>query len=82
MSRAKRVTITEIARECGVSAQTVSRVLNNRPDVSFATRELVEKAIANTGYQPSALARGLVSRRSNTLGVVVGGWETSVCPNC
>lgn len=73
MSRAKRVTITEIARECGVSAQTVSRVLNNRPDVSFATRELVEKAIANTGYQPSALARGLVSRRSNTLGVIVGG---------
>lgn len=73
MSRSQRVTITEIARVCGVSAQTVSRVINNRPDVSVPTRELVEKAIANTGYQPSALARGLVSRRSNTLGVVVGG---------
>ena len=73
MAQAKRVTITEIARVCGVSAQTVSRVINNRPDVSLATREAVEKAIANSGYQPSALARGLVNRRSQMLGVIVGG---------
>lgn len=69
----KNVTITEIAKLCGVSAQTVSRVVNNRPDVSPATRAAVERAIANSGYQPSVLARGLVRRRSETLGVVVTG---------
>ena len=69
----KNVTITEIAKLCRVSAQTVSRVINNRPDVSPATRDAVEKAIANSGYQPSLLARGLVRRRSQTLGVVVAG---------
>ena len=73
MPRPKNVTITEIAAQCGVSAQTVSRVVNNRPDVSAATREAVEKAIANSGYQPSAIARGLVRRRSQTLGVIVAG---------
>ena len=73
MPRSKRVTITEIARLCGVSAQTVSRVINHRPDVAPETRDAVEKAIANAGYQPSALARGLVRQRSQMLGVVVGG---------
>lgn len=73
ISRPKRATITEIARACGVSAQTVSRVINNRPDVSASTRQVVERAIAETRYQPSALARGLVNRRSQMLGVIVGG---------
>lgn len=73
MAPPHRVTITEIAKSCGVSAQTVSRVINNRPDVSPETREAIERAIASTGYQPSALARGLVSRRSQMLGVIVGG---------
>ena len=69
----KRVTITEIARLCGVSAQTVSRVINDRPDVAATTRASVEKAIANAGYHPSALARGLVRQHSLVLGVVVSG---------
>ncbi len=72
VARARRVTITEIAKSCGVSAQTVSRVINNRPDVSPETREAIERAIETTGYQPSALARGLVRQRSQMLGVVVG----------
>ena len=46
MPRQHRVTIREIARMCGVSMQTVSRVINNRPDVSPATRRAVEAAIA------------------------------------
>src|SRR5262245_64917019 len=58
---------------CGVSTQTVSRVINKRPDVSPATREAVEAAIARTGFQPSAVARSLVQRRSQTLGVVIAG---------
>lgn len=58
---------------CGVSTQTVSRVINNRPDVSPGTRRAVEAAIATAGFQPSAVARSLVQRRSITLGVVAAG---------
>ncbi len=58
---------------CGVSTQTVSRVINKRPDVSRETRQAVEAAIAATGFQPSAVARSLVHRRSQTLGVIVAG---------
>lgn len=58
---------------CGVSTQTISRVINKRPDVSPETREAVEKAIAEMGYQPSALARSLVQQRSYTLGVITAG---------
>jgi LacI family transcriptional regulator len=68
-----RITIREIARMCGVSTQTVSRVINKRPDVSPRTRRAIEAAIAETGFQPSAVARSLVHRRSQTLGVVVAG---------
>ena len=75
MPRQHRVTIREIARMCGVSMQTVSRVINNRPDVSPATRLAVEAAIAEVGFQPSAVARSLVQRRSQTLGVIATGLE-------
>lgn len=68
-----RVTIREIARMCGVSVQTVSRVINRRPDVSPETRAAVEAAIAQVGFQPSAVARSLVQRRSYTLGVIAAG---------
>jgi LacI family transcriptional regulator len=71
--RHHRVTIKEIARMCGVSTQTVSRVINRRPDVSPETRAAVEAAIASVGFQPSAVARSLVQRRSQTIGVVVAG---------
>lgn len=73
MPRQHRVTIREIARMCGVSVQTVSRVINKRPDVAPATRLAVETAIASVGFRPSAVARSLVQRRSQTLGVVVTG---------
>jgi LacI family transcriptional regulator, lactose operon repressor len=68
-----RITIKEIARMSGVSTQTVSRVINKRPDVSQETRAAVERLIAETGFQPSAVARSLVQRRSQTLGVIVAG---------
>jgi LacI family transcriptional regulator len=73
MARQNRVTIKEIARACGVSTQTVSRVINRRPDVAPATRMAVEAVIASAGFQPSAVARSLVRRRSQTLGVIVSG---------
>jgi len=73
MDRGHRVTIREIAEMCGVSAQTVSRVINRRPDVSPETRAAVEAAIASVGFQPSAVARSLVQRRSYTFGVIAAG---------
>ena len=73
MPRQHRVTIKEIARETGVSVQTVSRVINKRPDVSPGTRASVEAAIAQHGFQPSAVARSLVRQRSQMIGVVVAG---------
>ena len=73
MARQHRVTIKEIAQMCGVSMQTVSRVINNRPDVSPATRQAVEAAIAKVGFEPSEVARSLVQRRSQTLGGIATG---------
>ena len=69
----RRATIRDIARMCGVSVQTVSRVINGRPDVSPETRAAVEAAIAQIGFQPSAVARSLVHQRSSTIGVIVAG---------
>ena len=68
-----RVTIKDVAAYCGVSTQTVSRVMNDRPDVAAQTRERVERAIAVLGYRPSAVARTLVARRSNAIGVLLAG---------
>lgn len=71
----RRLTIREIAEAAGVSTQTVSRVLNNRPDVASETFERVQRIIADTGYAPNMLARGLIQGRSRTLGVVAYGLE-------
>jgi DNA-binding LacI/PurR family transcriptional regulator len=71
--RLHKITIKDVARAANVSTQTVSRVLNKRPDVAPETRETIEKTIANMGYQPSALARSLVQRQSCVLGVITAG---------
>jgi LacI family transcriptional regulator len=71
----KRLTIREVAAAAGVSAQTVSRVLNNRPDVSPDTSERVREIIRQTGYAPNMLARSLTQGRSHVLGVVAYGLE-------
>jgi LacI family transcriptional regulator len=68
-----RATIKEVASAAGVSTQTVSRVINERPDVSPETRKRVQEVIKALSYQPSALARSLISQRSYTLGVVTAG---------
>ncbi|MEV4556192.1 LacI family DNA-binding transcriptional regulator [Kitasatospora sp. NPDC049285] len=60
----------DVAREAGVSHQTVSRVLSGHPNVRESTRERVREAIALLGYRPNSAARALVTRRSRTLGVV------------
>lgn len=71
--RVGRSTIKEVASVAGVSTQTVSRVINERPDVSAETRQRVQTVIKELAYQPSALARSLIRQRSQTLGVVIAG---------
>jgi DNA-binding LacI/PurR family transcriptional regulator len=71
----KRVTIKIVAREAGVSTQTVSRVLNNRPDVAPETRQRVQDVIQRLEYHPSAVARSLIQQRSYTIGVVTAGLD-------
>lgn len=71
----KKLTIYDVAKEAGVSRQTISRVLNNRPDVARETRERVQEIIQRLGYQPSQLARSLSQGTSCTLGIVGYGIE-------
>lgn len=68
-----RSTIKQVASAAGVSTQTVSRVINDRPDVSSETRKRVQDVIGKLSYQPSSLARSLINQRSLTLGVVTAG---------
>ncbi len=69
----RKVTIRDVAEAAGVSTMTVSRVINNRPDVSRETRRHVQAIIDDLGYKPSSVAQSLIRGRSNTLGVVSTG---------
>lgn len=62
--------MTDVAALAGVSHQTVSRVLNNHPNVRERTRVRVQAAIAELGYRPNRAAKALVTGRSQTIGVV------------
>jgi LacI family transcriptional regulator len=73
MTTKKRITIHQVADEAQVSRQTVSRVLNNRPDVAPETRSRVQAVINKLGYAPSAIARSLSQQRSYSFGVVTAG---------
>jgi LacI family transcriptional regulator len=73
MQASKRVTIRDVAAAAGVSHQTVSRVLNDRPDVAEETRDRIWQIIEELNYQPSAIARSLIRQRSLTLGIVAAG---------
>jgi len=70
-----RITIKDVAKAAGVSTQTVSRVINNRPDVSDDTRDRVQQIIEELGYSPNVIARSLSRGRSNALAVVGFGLE-------
>ncbi|MGY2744411.1 LacI family DNA-binding transcriptional regulator [Pseudarthrobacter sp. O4] len=62
--------LEDVAARAKVSHQTVSRVINNHPNVSAATRARVEAAIAELGYRRNTAARSLVTRRTQTIGVL------------
>jgi len=74
-------TIKHVAKACGVSVATVSGVLNNTPDAAGPeTRARVLDMIRQMNYSPNAVARGLSSRRMDTIGVVMdySGWGSLV----
>lgn len=71
----KAVTIKDVAAAAGVSRQTVSRVLNDENLVAEITRANVRAAIRELGFQPNAMARGLASRRTFTLGLLTADFS-------
>ena len=64
------VTLKEIAKECNVSATTVSNILNGKPKVSEATRQKVLQVVKKRGYQPNYVAQGLRNQRTRTIAVI------------
>jgi LacI family transcriptional regulator len=64
-------TIYDVAREAGVSMATVSRVMNGNPNVKPTTRKKVLAAIEQLGYRPNAVARGLASKKTTSVGVII-----------
>jgi LacI family transcriptional regulator len=73
MSDKNKITIYDVAKQAGVSRQTVSRVLNNRQDVSIETRKRVQEIMEGLSYHPSAIARSLSRQKSYIFGVVTAG---------
>ena len=70
-SARERPTITDVARKAGVSKSLVSLVMRGERHVSALRREAVQKAVAELGYRPNAMAQGLVQRRTRILGMMV-----------
>lgn len=67
-----RVTVNDIARAANVSQSTVSRVLNNYPQINEATRQKVLDAIEKLNYTPDSVARSMITKKTNTIGLIVG----------
>ncbi|UQS82481.1 catabolite control protein A [Bombilactobacillus folatiphilus] len=67
----KEITITDVARQAGVSMATVSRVVNGNNNVKETTRKKVMAVVDKLHYRPNAVARGLASKKSTTIGVII-----------
>ena len=76
----REITLRDVATQVGVSPRTVSRVVNDEGGFSEATRQRVLDAVEKLGYQPNMLARGLITRRSGTIGLVGGGMTDPFFP--
>lgn len=76
-----KVTISDIARMANVSKATVSRVINNKPEgVGKETRDNVLRIIEECGFQPSMIARGLVTNKTKSLGLIITDIANSFFP--
>ncbi len=65
------VTLRDVARTAGVSVKTVSRVVNNQGEISEETRQRIKGVVREMGYRPNLVARGLVTQRTRTIGLIV-----------
>lgn len=74
------VTMRDVARKADVSIKTVSRVVNDQGEISEDTRQRVLAVIAEMGYRPNMIARGLVTQRTYTVGLVVPDITNSFFP--
>ena len=75
----KRATIKDVAALAGVSTATVSRALDDRPEISGETKAKVRAACAQLGYVPNAAARGLTGHATHTIGLVVPDISNPYC---
>lgn len=66
-----RVTMSDVAHKARVSLMTVSRVINNKGDVSSETRQRILDIISDLGYRPSGIARSLATKETSTIGLVI-----------
>jgi len=66
-----KLTIAEVARLANVSKTTVSRVLNNKPDVQPETRDKIKKIISEYDYHPSVFAKAIFHKKSNSIGLLI-----------
>ncbi|GAA0554329.1 LacI family DNA-binding transcriptional regulator [Chitinophaga japonensis] len=71
MGKRSEKTIVDIAEELQLSVSTVSRALNDHPNISAATKEKVRKMARKLGYRPNALAAGLRNNKSKTIGLII-----------
>ena len=71
------VTLKDIAERAGVTSATVSMVINNKPNISEATRKKVMKIAKELNYYPNVIARGLATKKSNSIGVIVPNLASS-----
>lgn len=71
------ITIYDVARDANVSMATVSRVVNGNQNVKPSTRRKVLESIERLGYRPNAVARGLASKKTTTVGVIIPDISTS-----
>lgn len=71
------VTLKDIAERAGVTSATVSMVINNKPNISENTRKKVLKIAKELNYYPNVIARGLATKKSNSIGVIVPNLASS-----
>jgi LacI family transcriptional regulator len=67
----QKITLKHLAGELGLDISTVSKALNNKPDIARATCERVKKYANDLGYRPNLLAKGLINKRTHMLGVMI-----------
>lgn len=67
----RKLTIEDVAHAAGVSRQTVSRAINNKGEISPATKKRVLQAVKDLGYRPNRLAQGMVTQRTRTVGLII-----------